>query len=397
MTLDERTWQFVMAHSSDDVARLALQPVPEGVDLHFALQQIKGRQKAQEKLSDFYACERVLYPPTVNMEQCSSTVTAQYKTSLIDGDTFADLSGGFGVDTMHLARRFKSGYYVEPDESLAQIVAHNMDVMGVKNVTIVTETMEQALTHLEQVDWLYVDPSRRDEHGQRVVDLSQCVPNIIENKSLLNEKARKGIMVKLSPMLDLREALRQLPETTCVQVVAVGNECKELLFILDKISHPLMITAANLNGSDSEVFTFSQEEEAQSIPTWAEKVSAYLYEPNVAIMKAGAYKSLSCRYPVQKLGSSTHLYTSEECVADFPGRILKVIKTMPFNKREIREVSKEWGRANVAVRNFPLSADDLHHRLGVRDGGDIFLYGTTIGKNEKILVVCEKICDYTPK
>jgi len=397
MTVDDRTRQFVMAHTSDDVTRLALQPVPEGVDLPFALQQIKGRQKAKDKLPDLYAYEQILYPPTVNMEQCSSTATAQYKASLLEGDTFADLSGGFGVDTMQFARHFKSGFYVEPDDHLSQMVAHNMEVMGIDNVTIFSETMEQALTHLDPVDWLYVDPSRRDEHGQRVVYLSQCVPNIVVNKSLLIDKTKKGIMVKLSPMLDLHEALRQLPETTSVQVVAVGNECKELLLMMEKDSHPLTITAVNLKNIGTDVFTFSGEEEAHSVPTWAEEVSDYLYEPNAAIMKAGGYKSLACRYPVRKLGPSTHLYTSDECVADFPGRILRVVKTLPFNKREIREVSKEWGRANVAVRNFPLSADELRRRLGVRDGGDIFLYGTTIGKNDKILVVCEKLCDETQK
>ncbi|MBO7492461.1 MAG: SAM-dependent methyltransferase [Bacteroidales bacterium] len=389
MFWDEKTLQYVMAHADDDVSRLALQPAPAGVNLAFALQQIKGRQKAQEKLPDFFACQEIVYPPTVNMEQCSSTLTAQYKASLVAGVTFADLSGGFGVDTFQLSTRFSHGFYVEPNESLAQMVQHNMGVMGIHNVEMLTETMERALPAIGTVDWLYVDPSRRDTHGQRVVGLAQCVPDVVANKAPLLEKASKGIMLKLSPMLDIREALRLLPETTAVHVVAVHGECKELLFLLAKEAQPLTYTAVNMGKSETQCFCFTPEEEAQAVPTWAGKVGEYLYEPNAAIMKAGGYKILTSRYPVCKLGPSTHLYTADEMLQSFPGRCFRVLITMPFHKSAIRGLTAELGKANVAVRNFPLTADELRNRLKIRDGGNTFIIGTTIGKEEKVLVVAE--------
>ncbi|MBO4489376.1 MAG: SAM-dependent methyltransferase [Bacteroidales bacterium] len=389
MLYDEQTRQYVLAHADEDVARLALQPAPAGVNLPFALQQIKGRQKAQDKLPDFYVCQEIVYPPTVNMEQCSSTATARYKASLIAGGTFADLSGGFGVDTIQFASRFDKGWYVEPNAELAQMVHHNMGVMGIQNVGVLTKTMEEALPELGPVDWFYVDPSRRDTHGRRVVSLSECVPDVVANKSLLLEKASKGIMLKLSPMLDIREALRQLPETTAVQVVAVEGECKELLFILAKEAQPLTFTAVNIGKRETQPFCFTPEEEAQTVPTLADSVGPYLYEPHAAIMKAGGYKTLTRRYPVRKLAPSTHLYTSDEAVPDFPGRIFKVVQTMPFHKHTIKTLAAEIPQANVAVRNFPLSAEELRNRLKIRDGGQMFVIGTTLGKEEKVIIVAE--------
>jgi 16S rRNA G966 N2-methylase RsmD len=322
------------------------------------------------------------------MEQCSSTITAQYKASLVGGETFADLSGGFGVDAFQLSKRFSRGFYVEPNETLAQVVQHNMGVLGIGNVEVLTETMEQALPKMGPVDWLYVDPSRRDTHAQRVVSLAQCVPDVVANKASLWQKATKGVMLKLSPMLDIREALRLLPETTAVHVAAVQGECKELLFILTKESHPLTFTAVNI-GNVTQSFRFTPEEEAQCLPAWAEEVGEYLYEPNAAIMKAGGYKILTSRYPVCKLGPSTHLYTAHNFVPEFPGRIFKVLKTMPFHKSALRGLPAEWGKANVAVRNFPLTSDELRNRLKIRDGGNTFIFGTTLGKDEKVLVVAE--------
>ncbi|MBR4135682.1 MAG: SAM-dependent methyltransferase [Bacteroidales bacterium] len=390
MLYDEQTRQYVMAHADEDVARLALQPTPAGVDLPFALQQIKGRQKAKEKLPDLCEHPDILYPPTVNMEQCSSTATAHYKASLISGHTFADLSGGFGVDTIHFARRFDKGWYVEPNAELAQMVHHNMGVMGIHHVEVLTKTMEEALPEFGPVDWFYVDPSRRDTHGRRVVSLAECVPDVVAHKSLLMEKAAKGMMLKLSPMLDIREALRQLPETTAVQVVAVEGECKELLFILTKEAQPLNFTAVNIGMKDEQRFSFTPEEEAQTVPNWADGVGAFLYEPHAAIMKAGGYKMLTRRYPVRKLAPSTHLYTSDVEVPDFPGRIFKVVKTVPFHKQTIKALAAEVPQANVAVRNFPLTAEELRRIIKVRDGGPLYIFGCTMQNNGKYLIICEK-------
>lgn len=386
---NEETLRFIAAHADDEVARVALMAHDPAVDLAFALQQIKGRQKAREKLPDYYACPEVLYPPTVNMEQCSSTATAQYKASLVAGDTFADLSGGFGVDTLHLARRFRQGIYVEPNAELAELVTHNLTVLGAPQVTTLVCTMEEALPQLEPADWLYVDPSRRDGYGRRVIDLSHCVPDVLGHWPVLMAKARKGILLKLSPMLDIRQTLRQLPDTTDVQVVALHGECKELLFMVRKETGPLTLTAVNL-GTDEQPFAFTMEEEEQTLPTWSDGVGEWLYEPNAAIMKAGGYKTLTLRFAIRKLAPSTHLYTSDERVEDFPGRCFKVRSVIPFHKQGIRQLATEVRQANVVVRNFPLTADELRARLKVRDGGSLFLVGTTLAKGEKVLVVGEK-------
>ncbi|MBO7445278.1 MAG: SAM-dependent methyltransferase [Bacteroidales bacterium] len=389
MMTNEETLRFIAAHADDEVARVALMAHDPAVDMPFALQQIKGRQKAKEKLPDFFGNPDILYPPTVNMEQCSSTATAQYKASLLAGDTFADLSGGFGVDTLHLARQFRQGLYVEPNAELAELVTHNLAVLGVRNVTTLVCTMEEALPQLEPADWLYVDPSRRDGYGRRVVDLSHCVPDVLAHWPLLMDKARKGILLKLSPMLDIRQTLRQLPDTTDVQVVAVHGECKELLFMVRREMSPLTLTAVNL-GTDEQLFSFTMEEEEQALPSWADGVGEWLYEPNVAIMKAGGYKTLTQHYAVRKLAPSTHLYTSEMRVDEFPGRIFRVRSVIPFHKQGIRQLAAEVRQANVAVRNFPLTADELRARLRVKDGGPLFLVGTTLAKGEKVLVVAEK-------
>lgn len=391
MMTNEETLRFIAAHADDEVARVALMAHAPAVDMPFALQQIKGRQKAKEKLPDLYDHPDIVYPPTVNMEQCSSTATAQYKASLIAGDTFADLSGGFGVDTIHFARRFDQGWYVEPNAELAEMVTHNMAVLGLHNVTVLATTMEEALPQLGPVDWLYVDPSRRDGYGRRVVSIDQYSPDVVAMMPALMANARQGVLLKLSPMLDIREALRQLPETTAVQVVAVEGECKELLFIIGKEKKPLTFTAVNIGKQDGQRFSFTPEEENQTVPDWADGVGAFLYEPHAAIMKAGGYKTLTQRYAVRKLAPSTHLYTSDEVVPDFPGRIFKVVQTVPFHKHTIKALAAEIPQANVAVRNFPLTAEELRKMLKVKDGGTRYLYGCVLRDGQKCVIVGERM------
>ena len=232
MNINEITWQYISTHASDDVAQLALHPSKDlQVDMAVALQQIAGRQKAKEKLPEWYATEGILYPKKVSMEQCSSSQTAEYKASLVEGESFADFSGGFGVDTVALARKFGKGWYVEPQKELCELFQHNCKVLDINNVNIVNGTMEANLAAIEPVDTIYLDPSRRDTHGRRVVSLADCTPNLLEWKSALLAKCNT-LMVKLSPMIDIFQTLRDLPETYAVHVVAVEGECKEVVFLL---------------------------------------------------------------------------------------------------------------------------------------------------------------------
>lgn len=393
MLTNAATRRFITEHQEKDVRRVALRGCadPE-VDLHWALQQIEGRQKAREKLPDFYANDNIAYPPAVSMEQCSSSITATYKASLWQGDSLADLTGGFGVDTFAFAAKFQEIDWVEPQESLVKIVQHNANTLGISNIRFHTETMETALSRLPIHECLYLDPSRRDTHGQRVVALEDCQPNILQWKSKLLDHARHCIMLKLSPMIDIRQVLRQLPETESVHVVAVKGECKEVLFLLSHTRTPNpVIHAVDLLPDGTRHFQFTMDEESNTALTPIEKIGTYLFEPNAAVLKAGAFKSIAQHYSVGKLHPHSHLYTGEEIPDDFPGKIFRIIKTVPFHKKEIRQQLSSVAKANIAVRNFPLSSEELRKKLNIKDGRDVFLFGTTLWDSTHVIIVAERI------
>lgn len=392
MTISQATRDYIRNHQNDDVRALALKGCRDaGVDFPFALQQIQGRQKAKEKLPEIYANPDILFPATVSMEQCSSEVTARYKAELVKSDSFADLTGGFGVDTMALAKCFQQGFYIEPSTELCEVFEHNAHSVGIRNIQIRQGTMEEILPTLPEVDLLYLDPSRRDGHGQRVVALTDCTPNVPEYKDALLTKARQGVLVKLSPMLDLKAAFQQLPETREIHVLAVHGECKEILFLLGhEKTENIEYHAVNIQGENVQDFRFSSQEESDAVPELADGVGKYLLEPNAAVMKAGAFKCVATRFGLRKLHAHSHLYTCNEPVADFPGRVFTVEKVVPFNKKEVKRQLAGMGKANVAVRNFPLSADALRQQLKLGDGGDVYLFGTTLRAGEKVLVVTRK-------
>ena len=393
MIISQNTWDFIRGHRDEDVRQLALRGCKDpDVDFPFALQQIQGRQKAKDKLPQLYTNPDILFPPTVSMEQCSSEATARYKAGLVKGDSFADLTGGFGVDTMALAKVFDQGYYVEPSAELCALFGHNAQALDIRNVQIRQGCMEEILPTLPDTDFLYLDPSRRDSHGNRVVTLGECTPDIPAHKAMLLAKAQKGVLVKLSPMLDLKSALQQLPETQEIHVLAVHGECKEVLFLLghDK-AEDMVYHAVNIQGDNVQDFQFSSREETEAKPELADHVGKYILEPNAAVMKAGAFKCVATRYGLRKLHAHSHLYTCDEPVADFPGRVFTVEKVVPFSKKEVkRQLANIVVKANVAVRNFPLTADALRKQLKLGDGGDVYLFGTTLRDGEKLLVVTRK-------
>ena len=393
MTISQATRDYIRNHQNDDVRALALKGCrDENVDFPFALQQIQGRQKAKEKLPEMYNNPDILFPATVSMEQCSSEATARYKASLVHGDSFADLTGGFGVDIIALAKYFQQGFYIEPSTELLEVFEHNIHAMGIRNIQIRQGTMEEILPTLPEVDLLYLDPSRRDGHGQRVVALTDCTPNVPEFKDTLLGKARQGVLVKLSPMLDFKAALQQLPETREIHVLAVHGECKEILFLLshDKVEN-IEYHAVNIQGENVQDFQFSSQEEADAMPELADGVGKYLLEPNAAVMKAGAFKCVATRYGLRKLHAHSHLYTCDEPVADFPGRVFTVENVVPFNKKEVKRHLADIGKANVAVRNFPLTAEELRKQLKLGDGGDVYLFGTTLRAGEKVIILTRKV------
>jgi len=396
---DEATWQFIDAHIDTDVNKLALQKSKfRDIDFEFAIQQIHGRQKTRDKLPHFGNVPRFVFPPSLALEQCSSEVTARYKVSVLKGrdamhcvSTMADLTGGFGIDTLSLAELFPACHYVEPQQQLCDMMAYNSRLLQLDHIQVHQTTMEDFLQEMETVDVIYADPSRRDTHGSRVVGLEDCSPNILLYKDILLRKSRL-LMLNLSPMLDIKRALAQLPETIEVHVVAVDGECKELLFLLEKDkSEDVKFMAVNLKNDQCETFSFMMKEEVGALPTYAKDVKKYLYEPNAAILKAGAFKSLALRYRLEKLHPHTHLYTSDIQLETFPGRCFQVAKVLSV--KDALRLKDEMPKANVSVRNFPLSAEELRKKLKLADGGEVYLYGTTMEKDRKVVILCRKFTD----
>lgn len=391
MNINEQTRQYISAHATDDVAHLALHPSKDPqVDMPIALQQIAGRQKAREKLPEWYAIEGILYPRKVSMEQCSSSQTADYKASLVEGESFADFSGGFGVDTVALAREFSSGYYVEPQEELYELFRHNSKTLGINNVEVINGTMEERLASIEPVDTIYLDPSRRDTHGRKVVALADCTPNLLEWKSALLERCNT-LMVKLSPMIDIHQTLRDLPETFAVHVIAVEGECKEVVFLLsraDNINRIPTIIAIDICKEATNRIESTLETERTTPPRIATELGTYLYEPNAAVMKAGLFNTLSQQFQISKLAANTNLFTADELHENFPGRIFRIEAAHEFHPRKTAKELSHIGCANIAVRNFPLSAEELRKILKIKNGNKHYLFGCTIGKRHRTLLLC---------
>lgn len=386
--------QYISEHLHDDIRQLALKlkAKPMGLDASFVLRQIAGRQAIRHKLPDWYDKEDILYPGSLSLEQCSSGATSRYKSALCTGTSFADLTGGFGVDCAAMASCFQEATYVERQEELCRLARHNFPLLGAGHTEVVQAEAEAYLATMSPVDFLYLDPARRDDKGKKTVFLSDCSPDVTILKDLLLQKAGK-VLIKLSPMLDISLALQALSETRQVHVVSVDNECKELLFLLDgKSEAALEIHAVDLSekkGNHSLIFLRKEEQEASV--GFAAACGNYLYEPNVAVLKAGAYKLPAIRYGLTKLHPDSHLYTSETLVADFPGRIFRIKKTFSFHKKDLKEHLNGLDQANITVRNFPMSVEEIRKKTKLKAGGEVYLFATTLSGGERVMIWGERL------
>ena len=392
MQISSETLRFIEENIRADVRSLALQAkkYPQ-VDMAMAVVQIAGRQIAEAKLPSWYRTGGLLYPKHLSMEQCSSEVTAIYKASLLQGETFADLTGGFGIDCSFLSRKFKKADYVERQAELCELAKHNFPLLGL-NIEVHNEDGVEYLKRMQPVDCLFLDPARRDGHGGKMVAISDCEPDVSMLEDLLVEKA-KTVMVKLSPMLDLSLALKTLKNVREVHVVSVNNECKELLLILQKqsISSEVSIHCEHIVNDLHQHFVFTQEQERISDCPLTSQVEAYLYEPNASILKAGAYRSLIQSYEVKKLHPSSHLYTSSHFIEDFPGRRFRVEAVSGFGKKELKTFLQGMEKANITIRNFPSSVAELRKRLKLKEGGEDYIFATTLADESKVLIKCKKV------
>lgn len=394
MQISPETQQFIREHLSDNVRALALQAkkYPD-VDMPAAITQIAGRQTATEKIPSWKEIEDIWYPKHLSLEQCSSEITARYKASLLQGGSLTDLTAGFGIDCSFLAAGFQSVTYVERQEELCEIAAHNFPILNLNHITVRNEDGVAHLKAMSPVDCIFLDPARRNEHGGKTVAISDCEPDVAELEELLLSKANR-IMVKLSPMLDLTLALKELEYTQEVHIISVNNECKELLLLLGQNPPAeVPIHCVNLSakeGQEEQHFVFTREQEQRSECAYTDGLENYLYEPNSSLLKAGAFRSIATEYPVKKLHPNSHLYTSDTLITGFPGRIFRIVNQCSFNKKEIKESLADLKKANLTVRNFPATVAELRKRINLAEGGDTYLFASTLNNGQKILIRCEK-------
>lgn len=395
--MNEATRKFIMAHREEDVRKLAFGNRDAEVDLSMALQQIAGWQTAQKKLPSWAAVEDIIYPPHLNMEQCSSEQTARYKGSLAIGywplavsSSFVDLTGGFGIDFYFMVKGLRTegkgvrAVYVEHNPELCEIARHNFQVLGLE-AEVVKDEAEDYLKKMSHADFIYLDPARRDAHGSRTYDIKDCTPNVIELMPLLLEKA-DTILLKLSPMLDWQKAVKDLKNVHEVHIVSVDNECKELLLVIkQQPCMTLIIVCVN----NDDIFEFSPS--IHPTVNHESLTMNYLYEPNASIMKAGCFKEIEEAFDVSQLSNNSHLFVSDKEIKKFPGRQFHIETVTSMNKQELKAALQGIDRANIAVRNFPMSVEALRKKLKLKDGGDVFIFGTTLSDDSHQLFICRKI------
>lgn len=394
---NEATIQFVTEHREEDVRTLALQTRRNGdIDMPWALDQIQGWQTACRKLPSWAAIDGIIYPPHLSMEQCSSEQTARYKAGIVDHlpdgshKTLIDLTGGFGVDFAFMANGCQRAIYVERQEHLCETARHNFELLGLSHATIINKDAESVLDELTTdpaSTLLYLDPARRDTNSSRTYAIADCTPNVLELRPLLF-KAAQNILIKLSPMLDWHKAVSDLGNQVAeVHIVSVANECKELLMLL-KANHTGEPVIHCVN--DDQLLTYTPLQNDVPLPLADNGDAAFLYEPNASVMKAGCFSVLTERYPIRALAVDSHLFVSDSEIRDFPGRSFIIDTVTTMNKKDLSRALTGTSRANVATRNFPITAQQLRQRLRLKDGGDTYIFGTTNARNQHLLYICHK-------
>ena len=385
----EAAKDFIEQHENMSVEQAALLLSKTDLPRQFILDQLAGRKIARNKLPSWHATEEIIYPPRISMEQCSSEATASYKASLYSGETVIDLSGGFGVDSFFLSRQFRKVIYLEPNPDLLAIVRHNFSLMGAKNVTFVSEEAASFLEKWqEKVDFIYVDPSRRNEKNEKKHKLTDCSPDVLALQQSMSEIAGTTL-IKTSPFLDITQSLEQLSGVSRVLIIALHNECKEVLYELKKNEKKEpSFECVHLLGDETHLFSFLPSEEKKASADYS-PVLNYLYEPNAAILKAGAFKTTASRFGLYKLAPNTHLYTSTAFKNDFPGKIFAVQAVGPYNKHFTDNFSEK--KAIITMRNFRDKLPAIKKKLKIAEGGTDYLIATSDLSNKPVLIKARRL------
>jgi len=383
---------FIQEHMHDEPSQLMLQasryptlPILEMV------QQIQARQKAAAKLPSWATNPDIVFPVMVSVEQSSSEATASYKASLFSGKLLVDLTGGFGVDSYFFSRSFDQVIHVEQNAALQEIAQYNFILLGASNIESINSTAETFLQSFAgKADLMFLDPARRGTSNEKLHLLEDCEPDILNLLPVLFSKSA-AILLKASPMLDIDLAISQLGCVAKLWVVAVQNEVKEVVYLLQPEPVPathIERTAINLQQNGQQLVCFTKAEEDTAIVSFSDP-KIFLYEPNAAILKAGAYRVLAKQYSLHKLHPNSHLYTSDSLVPEFPGRKFRITGLSRYSKKEILKYLPAK-KANITVRNFPETVADIRKKTGIKEGGEIYLFFTTDMHQKPLILICEK-------
>lgn len=392
-SISEKEAAFIAEHLADDVAKLLLKYSKDSskdLDVAFCCHQIECRRRFSAKLPSIVAFECFVFPPLMNVEQTSSEQTALYKSELIESDCrMIDLTCGLGIDAYFFAKRASSVLCVEKLDWLSEVTKHNFDLIGVRNCECVSADCVEELDSLPCVDVIYIDPARRDANARRLYAIKDCVPDVASLQEKLLDKA-PHIIIKLSPMLDLKSVQRDLHSISDIHVVSLENECKEILvevrrgFVGDLRFHAVDISKSN---RQSLVMDSSSEKMNLCSNNLTLELGRFIYEPSASLLKIGSFGALMEKYGLKKLHPHSHLFTCEDEIADFQGRGFELLEQRKANAKALKDIKK----ANISVRNFPQTVEELRRKTGIKEGGEIYLFFTTLENEEKVCLVCSKI------
>ncbi len=427
--IQQKIREFVAQNWQKDTQNLILQ-LPAHLRMYAQVigEQVQGKKKAQYKLPKWFSDENIVYPPTLNMEQCSSEKTAKFKAEIVFKEVFgkyittpnssqhfarrrgilADLTGGFGVDVAFFAEKFEKVLYFEQNKAIFDISKCNFKTFNIDNIQSISQNSidffvnyqpqnqqnnyQNDNINIDFFDCIYLDPARRNEKAQKIAQLSDCEPNVLAIKDKLFEKTN-FILLKTSPMLDITKAVLELKNVVKIWVIAVENECKEVLYLLKKEENKannLPIIAVNFPKNDAGIQFFESDFFAEKQLLDYSKPLKYLYEPNAPIMKIGCFEQIARHFSIEKIAQNSHLYTSEILKIDFLGRIFEITNICKLDKKEITKFIPSK-KANISVRNSPLSVEKIKEKLGFKDGGDVFVFVTTQENAEIVVIICKKL------
>jgi hypothetical protein len=386
--LNTEIQEFISNNLKTEVSKILLKGTDFGtVSAKEIIEQIEAKTKCEKKLPTWFSSEKIYYPNKLNIEQTSSEVTADYKAKLFTGNSIIDITGGFGVDCFCFSKHFEMVTHCEINQKLSALVNYNYAQLKVDNIiTISSNGIDYLLSKKDTYDWIYIDPSRRHESKGKVFFLKDCLPNVPQHLDILFERAN-NIAIKTSPLLDLSIGINELKQVKDIHIIAVKNEVKELLWILENnYEDDITINTTNISESNIETFSFQLKSESTSNMTYSNPLK-YLYEPNAAILKSGAFNTVSKQFKVSKLHQHSHLYSSNELLV-FPGRTFKIQTIIDYNKKDLKALN--ISKANITTRNFPETVQQIRQKHRIKDGGNTYIFFTTNYLNKKIVIVCAK-------